>query len=97
MQLHAVSPTVALTTLARFFSFASLEVVRFVGFDNETRLTFFQRNLWLVPLALVVDSELFRLDAMVRWLDAADVRLAQHLTGAPPATPGADHAREVQS
>jgi DNA-binding PadR family transcriptional regulator len=28
-----------------------------------------------VPLALVVDSELFRLEAIVRWLDAADVRL----------------------
>jgi DNA-binding PadR family transcriptional regulator len=28
-----------------------------------------------VGLALVVDAELFRLDAVVRWLDAADVRL----------------------
>jgi len=28
-----------------------------------------------VPLALVVDAELFRLEAIVRWLDAADVRL----------------------
>jgi DNA-binding PadR family transcriptional regulator len=33
-------------------------------------------------LALVVDAELFRLEAIVRWLDAADVRLKQrpHLT-----------------
>jgi DNA-binding PadR family transcriptional regulator len=30
-----------------------------------------------VPLALVVDAELFRLEAIVRWLDAADVRLRQ--------------------
>ena len=30
-----------------------------------------------VELALVVDAELFRLEAMVRWLDAADVRLKQ--------------------
>ena len=30
-----------------------------------------------VPLALVVDAELFRLEAIVRWLDAADVRLKQ--------------------
>jgi DNA-binding PadR family transcriptional regulator len=30
-----------------------------------------------VPLALVADGELFRLEAMVRWLDAADVRLKQ--------------------
>jgi DNA-binding PadR family transcriptional regulator len=28
-----------------------------------------------VPLALVADSELFRLEAIIRWLDAADVRL----------------------
>ena len=28
-----------------------------------------------VALALVVDAELFRLEAIVRWLDAADVRL----------------------
>jgi DNA-binding PadR family transcriptional regulator len=39
-----------------------------------------------VPLALVADAELFRLEAIVRWLDAADVRLKQ-LTpaGAPVA------------
>ena len=30
-----------------------------------------------VGLALVVDAELFRLDAVVRWLDAADARLAR--------------------
>jgi DNA-binding PadR family transcriptional regulator len=30
-----------------------------------------------VALALVVDAELFRLEAIVRWLDAADVRLKQ--------------------
>jgi hypothetical protein len=34
-------------------------------------------------LALVVDAELFRLEAIVRWLDAADVRLKQR----PPAAP----------
>ena len=28
-----------------------------------------------VALALVVDAELFRIDAAVRWLDAADARL----------------------
>ena len=28
-------------------------------------------------LALVVDAELFRLDAVIRWLDAAEVRLAR--------------------
>jgi DNA-binding PadR family transcriptional regulator len=36
-----------------------------------------------VPLALVADAELFRLEAIVRWLDAADIRLKQR----PPAAP----------
>jgi hypothetical protein len=36
-------------------------------------------------LALVADAELFRLEAIVRWLDAADVRLKQ----LPPPTPAA--------
>jgi DNA-binding PadR family transcriptional regulator len=34
-------------------------------------------------LALVVDAELFRLEAIVRWLDAADVRLKQRPQLAP--------------
>lgn len=38
-----------------------------------------------VGLALVVDAELFRLEAVVRWLDAADARIAQLPEG--PATP----------
>ncbi|HWJ97681.1 MAG TPA: PadR family transcriptional regulator [Acidimicrobiales bacterium] len=38
-----------------------------------------------VALALVVDAELFRIEAMVRWLDAAEVRLPQLLAAAPPA------------
>jgi DNA-binding PadR family transcriptional regulator len=37
-----------------------------------------------VPLALVADAELFRLEAIVRWLDAADVRVRQ-LPSSPPA------------
>ena len=39
-----------------------------------------------VPLALVADAELFRLEAIVRWLDAADVRLKQ-LPSPTPALP----------
>ena len=35
-----------------------------------------------VSLALVVDAELFRLDSVVRWLDAADSRLRR--TAAEP-------------
>ena len=37
-----------------------------------------------MALALVVDAELFRLEAIVRWLDAADVRLKQR----PPLASG---------
>jgi DNA-binding PadR family transcriptional regulator len=40
-----------------------------------------------IPLALVADAELFRLEAIVRWLDAADVRLKQR-----PSLPPADVA-----
>ena len=36
-----------------------------------------------VPLALVADAELFRLEAIVRWLDAADVRLKRLPSLAP--------------
>src|SRR4029450_2343865 len=38
-----------------------------------------------VPLALVADAELFRLEAIVRWLDAADVRLKRRPARAPRA------------
>ena len=47
-----------------------------------------------VGLALVVDAEVFRLEAVVRWLDAADARLARLpagdrvATAAEPARPG---------
>jgi DNA-binding PadR family transcriptional regulator len=40
-----------------------------------------------VALALVADAELFRLEAIVRWLDAADVRLKQHPSPAPVEVP----------
>jgi DNA-binding PadR family transcriptional regulator len=36
-----------------------------------------------VSLALVADAELFRLEAVVRWLDAADIRLKQRPQAAP--------------
>jgi DNA-binding PadR family transcriptional regulator len=41
-----------------------------------------------VGLALVVDAELFRLEAVARWLDAADSRLTSHPAASPvPALP----------
>jgi DNA-binding PadR family transcriptional regulator len=41
-----------------------------------------------VPLALVADAELFRLEAIVRWLDAADARL-KNLPSPTPAAAAA--------
>src|SRR5216684_8009483 len=41
-----------------------------------------------LSLALVVDAELFRLDAVVRWLDAADGRIKRAALEAPSAKPG---------
>jgi DNA-binding PadR family transcriptional regulator len=38
-------------------------------------------------LTLVVDAEIFRLDAAVRWLDAADARLARFGDALPPSPP----------
>jgi hypothetical protein len=51
---HWVSPWIIATTLARFLSFGSLEVIRFIATDGAKRLEFFQRHLWLAPLAVAV-------------------------------------------
>jgi len=40
-----------------------------------------------IPLALVADAELFRLEAIVRWLDAAEVRLKSVPSLAPAPVP----------
>ena len=45
-----------------------------------------------VGLALVVDAELFRLDGVVRWLDAADGRLKRHAAGRAETDSDADPA-----
>jgi DNA-binding PadR family transcriptional regulator len=42
-----------------------------------------------LSLALVVDAELFRLDAVVRWLDAADGRLKRAAADPPRPVPAA--------
>ena len=53
-----------------------------------------------LSVSLVVDAELFRLDSVVRWLDAADARLRR--AGSPPpvssSTPLPDftHARDAE-
>jgi DNA-binding PadR family transcriptional regulator len=47
-----------------------------------------------LSLSLALDAELFRLDSVIRWLDAADARLRR--TGTPP-TPVAPSARPEPS
>lgn len=54
LHLHFVSPWIAVTTLARFLSFASMEINRFIATDGAKRLEFFQRHLWLAPAAGVL-------------------------------------------
>jgi hypothetical protein len=53
LQPHFVSPAVAVTTLARFFSFVSLEIWRFMATDDGKRQMFLLDHLWIAPLALV--------------------------------------------
>ncbi len=40
-----------------------------------------------LALGLAVDAELFRLDSLTRWLDAADGRLKRAAAGPPPSAP----------
>src|SRR5262245_42326740 len=42
-------------------------------------------------VALVADAELFRLESIVRWLDAADVRLKRRPAPAPAPVADASH------
>jgi DNA-binding PadR family transcriptional regulator len=46
-----------------------------------------------LSLALVVDAELFRLDSVIRWLDAADGRLKRAAADAETAAPAGAAAR----
>lgn len=52
-----------------------------------------------LSFALVVDAELYRLDGVVRWLDAADARLKRAATeppqSAPPAAPASRLRRKI--
>ena len=54
LHVHRVNPWILVTTLARFFAFTSLEIVRFIATDGAKRLEFFQQHLWLAPLAAFV-------------------------------------------
>ncbi len=48
-----------------------------------------------IGFLLAVDAELFRLDAVIRWLDAADGRLARRAAD-PPAPPGPELAPRLR-
>src|SRR5207249_2736095 len=54
IHLHAISPVMILSSLARFLSFASLEINRFIATDGAKRVEFFRHHLWLIPFAAVV-------------------------------------------
>ena len=54
VHVHWVNPWILVTTLARFLSFASLEITRFIATDGAKRLEFFGRHLWLAPAAILV-------------------------------------------
>ena len=51
LSMHFVPPDRLVTTLAQFFSFASLEINRFIANDNAKRLTFIADHPWIAPLA----------------------------------------------
>ena len=51
---HFVNPWILVTSLARFLSFPSLEVSRFIATDGAKRLELFEQHKWLaVPAAIV--------------------------------------------
>lgn len=54
IRIHPESPEIIATTLARLFSFASLEIWRFMATDDGKRYVFLLRNLWIAPFAVVV-------------------------------------------
>jgi hypothetical protein len=54
VRVHWVSPWIGVTTLARLFSFASLEIWRFIATDDGKRWMLLRRHLWIVPMAGVV-------------------------------------------
>lgn len=53
LHLHVVWPDRLLVTLAQFFSFASLEINRFLANDDAKRWVLLQEHMWLAPAASV--------------------------------------------
>jgi len=54
LHAHFVNPSIAVSVLARLFSFPSLEIWRFMATDDGKRQVFLLRHLWIAPLAVVV-------------------------------------------
>ncbi len=54
LHVHLVSPAEILVTLARVFSFSSLEINRFIEIDDARRVLFVRNHLWLLPPLAVV-------------------------------------------
>jgi hypothetical protein len=52
--MHWVGFEAMLSTVARFLSFASLEVAQFIGTDTAKRVMFALVHLWIVPLLAIV-------------------------------------------
>lgn len=51
VRFHPLGPGALISILARFLSFASFELNRFVGLDTAERLSFLADHWWLAPLA----------------------------------------------
>ena len=53
LSVHFENPATLLSTLARLFSFASLEITRFLELDTARRLQFLIGHAWLIPFTAV--------------------------------------------
>jgi hypothetical protein len=54
IEANAQSPAVFLTIVARFLSFVSFEINRFLGLTTADRVFFFWRQPWILPFVVVV-------------------------------------------
>lgn len=54
LHFHWVGVGAVLSTTARVLSFASLEVLQFIGTDTAKRVLFVLRHLWIAPLLAIV-------------------------------------------
>lgn len=54
LEFHPENLQSFFTILARLFSFASFELLRFIGANTTDRLSFFHRNPWLFPFGIIL-------------------------------------------